>query len=84
MSAIETGNRQTMIEVFKTNVESHEVASRLAEAIQKSFPGYKASFDLDDCDRILRVVSPNGAIAVSRVSSLVKYYGFHAEALPDL
>ena len=73
-----------MIEVFRTNVECREQANRLIGEIHKNFPGYKVNFDLDDCDRILRVVSENGSVAVSSLMSLVKNFGFSVEVLPDL
>jgi hypothetical protein len=51
-----------MIEVFKTDVPDREKAKRLIEEIHKTFAGYKANFDLDDCDKVLRVVSSAGDI----------------------
>ena len=44
----------SMIEVFKTNVQKQKQAKLLA-ALSEAFPHYRISFDLDDCDRILRV-----------------------------
>ena len=43
-----------MIEVFKTNVNSTSAQTLLAE-LQIHFPSCKINFDLEDCDRILRV-----------------------------
>jgi hypothetical protein len=42
-----------MIEVFKTNVTEKENADSLLEQLHKV--NYKANFDLEDCDRILRI-----------------------------
>ena len=44
-----------MIEVFKTDVQSEEQASTLAEKLSLLFPKTKINFDLEDCDKILRV-----------------------------
>lgn len=44
-----------MVEVFKTNVQQESDKSRVLAIIQKLFPNYKINFDLEDCDRILRV-----------------------------
>jgi len=47
-----------MIEVFKTNVKHADHAKILVDQIHTTFADYTANFDLEDCDRILRVVSP--------------------------
>ena len=72
-----------MVEVFKTNVEHFDHAAMLIDQIHQVFAEYKANFDLDDCDRILRVKSNNGLVHSSPVIELLKYYGFDAEVLPD-
>ena len=71
-----------MIEVFKTNVENQDHAARLVEEIQKNF-GYKANFDLQDCDNILRVKSATTSIESNCLISFLKDLGFEAEILPD-
>jgi hypothetical protein len=70
-----------MIEVFKTNINCADQAKQLVERIQRHFSGYKANFDLDDRDRILRIVS-SGAIALHFIDWL-KDCGCDAETLPD-
>jgi hypothetical protein len=72
-----------MVEVFKTNVERHDHADMLIEQIHQIFTDYKANFDLEDCDKILRVKSASGFVHSSPVIELLKYYGFEAEVLPD-
>ncbi len=44
-----------MIEVFKTNVEAPHEATKLLDVLSHHIPHCNASFDLEDCDRILRV-----------------------------
>ena len=58
-------------------------ANMLIEEIHKAFAGYKANFDLDDCDRILRVRSTMGPVESYRLIHLLKELGFKAEVLPD-
>jgi hypothetical protein len=70
-----------MIEVFKTNINCAQQAGQLVEQIQRHFAGYKANFDLDDCDRILRVIS-NSTIAIHFIDWL-KDHDCNAETLPD-
>ena len=72
-----------MIEVFKTNVESQDQAAKLVEEIHKTFAGYNANFDLEDCDHILRVKSANAPIESDCLISFLKDFGFEAEILPD-
>jgi hypothetical protein len=44
-----------MVEVFKTNVHRKNDAIRLLAVLLEEFPWYKINFDLEDCDKILRV-----------------------------
>lgn len=44
-----------MVEVFKTNVQLEEHATTLAEKLSLLFPKTKINFDLEDCDKVLRV-----------------------------
>lgn len=72
-----------MIEVFKTNVENVFQANTIKDQIQKTFTDYTASFDLEDCDRILRVKG-SGFVHAASVIELLKDFGFNAEVLPDV
>ncbi|HTE32037.1 MAG TPA: hypothetical protein VK666_16765 [Chryseolinea sp.] len=72
-----------MVEVFKTNVTNRDHANRLIDQIHHAFREYKANFDLDDCDRILRVKSVTGRIQASHLIDLLSNSGFRAEVLPD-
>jgi tRNA G26 N,N-dimethylase Trm1 len=44
-----------MIEIFKTNVQKKSETNHIIAIIKKQFPDYVINFDLEDCDRILRV-----------------------------
>lgn len=70
-----------MVEVFKTNVTDPGQAEMLVNAIHGAFLGYKANFDLQDCDHILRVASA-GFIHPDGLLRLVQAHGFQAEVLP--
>jgi hypothetical protein len=50
------------IEVFKTNVVKKQAAKMILKEIGIQQPKYKCNFDLEDCDKILRVESENGII----------------------
>lgn len=72
-----------MVEVFKTNVENTNDATWLLEQITRSFSNYTASFDLDDCDRILRIQCINAPIDCSALISLLNNSGFKIKVLED-
>lgn len=72
-----------MIEVFKTNVTDPDHAKMLIDLIRATFRGYNANFDLEDCDKILRVTSSRGFVQVSRLLGLVRNSGFEADVLSD-
>ena len=76
-------NLKVMIEVFKTNITDRHHANRLIDDLHKIHPDYKANFDLDDHDRILRVENKNGLVPANSVIRLVNDHGFEAEVLPD-
>lgn len=44
-----------IIEVFKTNVPHYKVANFIVRLLNSKFPNCKINFDLEDCDKILRV-----------------------------
>ncbi|MEO5570624.1 MAG: hypothetical protein ABIT08_00745, partial [Bacteroidia bacterium] len=48
-----------MVEVFKTNVEKPKEAKILISKLAGHFPKHKINFDLEDCDKILRVEGKN-------------------------
>jgi len=70
------------VEVFKTNVADPEQAKRLVDQIERNFANCKVNFDLDDCDRILRVAFEE-KIQSDLLIDVLKNVGCIAEALPD-
>jgi hypothetical protein len=68
-----------MVEVFKTNIQSHFDAIILKGILFKEFPDVHISFDLEDCDKILRTEGKN--IPVGRVIQLVEFHGFYCQVL---
>ncbi|HEX6225067.1 MAG TPA: hypothetical protein VFZ52_11685 [Chryseolinea sp.] len=72
-----------MIEVFKTDVNSQDDARILVDRIHCVFEHCRANFDLQDCDKILRVMGIKGEAETWQIVSLVKSYGWRAEILTD-
>ncbi len=70
-----------MVEVFKTNIATGHSADELKAALLQHFPACRINFDLDDCDRILRL--EGSGINNSKVVEVFIEKGFLCEALPD-
>jgi len=68
-----------MIEVFKTDVQETEQAKELIFLLQQKFPESKINFDLDDCDKILRVEGKQ--ICVETIIEILSTRGFECEVL---
>lgn len=73
-----------MVEVYSTNVKEHFQANFAINQLQKLFPNYVITFDLEDCDRILRVECVSGLVKVNEVSAALEKMGFEAIPLKDV
>lgn len=72
-----------MIEVFKTNVQKESQADLLVDLISLAFLDYRASFDLEDCDKVLRVASRQSEICCASIIRLLEDFGYDAEILGE-
>ena len=72
-----------MIEVFKTNVQSKEDANLILKDCSDFFPEWKIGFDLEDCDKILRIDSGTEQIIIEQVQSIINKFGYTAEVLTN-
>jgi hypothetical protein len=70
-----------MVEVFKTNVQQHKQAEQLASILRSQFAFWKINFDLEDCDKILRVEGKQ--ICVETIIEILNIYGLKCEVLAD-
>ncbi|GAA3766611.1 hypothetical protein [Flavobacterium ginsengiterrae] len=61
-----------VVEIFKTNVEKAAQTNYIIAVIKRQFPSYKINFDLEDCDKILRVeaVEPQWNVIIDYVNRL--------------
>lgn len=62
-----------MVEIFRTDVKNKRLAAKILKALQSKFPECHFNFDMDDCDRILRVQS-SGNVECIKIMQLVKEY----------
>jgi hypothetical protein len=72
-----------MIEIFKTNIRHKAAGKQVLTAIKEQFPGVVATLDLEDIDRVLRVVGAWAPVCTADVIELVKQQGFECELLND-
>lgn len=68
-----------MVEVFKTNVNDAELAQQLIQKLLNYFSFFKVNFDLDDCDKILRI--EGDYIMPEKVIELVLDHGCFCQVL---
>lgn len=68
-----------MIEVFKTNVQEVEQSNMIVEKLLEHFPNSLINFDLEDCDKILRIHA--AAISNHKIIDLLNSFGYQCEEL---
>jgi hypothetical protein len=68
-----------MVEVFKTSVQDKMESCVVIEKLQELFPNYTINFDLEDCDRILRV--EHTLIENEKIIALLNSQGYDCETL---
>jgi hypothetical protein len=72
-----------MIELFKTNIDHKNAQKQVLMAIKENFPGLVATLELEDKDKILRIVGAWAPVNIERIIDLVKKQGFLCERLTD-
>lgn len=73
----------SFIEIFKTNVVDLAFSIEIRERIELNVPGTKAHFDLEDCDKILRVEFYQSTESIAAVLAVVQQLGVKIEVLED-
>lgn len=68
-----------MVEVFKTNVQEVATSTMLIQKLLEQFQVDKISFDLEDCDRVLRVEGKR--FFPEEIIDLVTSHGYQCEVL---
>ncbi|WP_221284440.1 hypothetical protein [Mucilaginibacter sp. SP1R1] len=69
----------TMIEVFKTDVQDIKQSAPLIQKLIEHIPDCHINFDLEDCDRILRVEGEQ--FCTDSIVKLLNNYGHQCEVL---
>jgi hypothetical protein len=68
-----------IVAVFKTDISDVSVADFIKQQLLSAFPGSKINFDLEDCDRILRMELQ--ADIELQVPGKLTQLGYYCEAL---
>jgi len=68
-----------MIAVFKTNVREASHSLAMALKIREHFPLHRITFDLDDCDAVLRIEGAD--FAPARIMQILGDYGYSCSVL---
>jgi len=66
--------------VFKTNIDQLSAGCALSESLGKETRISQWSIDLEDCDRVLRIVSET--LSNKEIISLINAHGFECAELP--
>ncbi|WP_433778563.1 hypothetical protein [Flavobacterium anhuiense] len=69
-----------MIEVFKTNVQEESQCNIIIEKLLEHYPNGSINFDLEDCDKILRIHA--SAISNTKIIDILNSHGYFCEVLP--
>ncbi|MCR8556638.1 methyltransferase type 11 [Mucilaginibacter sp. BJC16-A38] len=72
-----------MVEIFKTNVKSKRLAGKVLKSLQSHLPAFQFNFDLDDCDRILRVQTSGCPVECVKIIHIVKGYEIDISLFED-
>lgn len=68
-----------MIEIFATDIATTEIANLIFEQLQSIWPDARVVFDLEDCDKILKI--ENSEIDAEGIIHLVAKYGYQCQIL---
>lgn len=65
-----------LVEIFKTDIGQVRVAAHIVQQLSQHFPDYRINFDLEDCDRILRIESRHTSIDSKQIIRLMAGLGY--------
>lgn len=68
------------IEVYRTNVEEVSSAKMILDEIRQSHPNSDPSFDLEDCDKVLRIEDSSGINHI-KIKEIIQNHGFYLDSL---
>lgn len=66
------------VSVFKTNVQEQAAAAAIAALLSGIYAGNRVTFDLEDCDKVLRIEND---VSTAAVAGLLSEQGYICEEL---
>lgn len=70
-----------LTEVYSTNISTYQDAENLDDSFKEVFPNASIFFDLEDGDKIMKVVASIEILAL--IPDWLKNFGFDCTVLPD-
>lgn len=70
-----------MVEVFKTNVSGKRNARKIIRLLTNKWSNLAVNFDLEDCDKVLRIENKASAIEVDELIVFIQSVGVEIQAL---
>ncbi|OMP78226.1 MULTISPECIES: hypothetical protein [unclassified Chitinophaga] len=70
-----------MIGIFKTNINTDLDKLKVITAIHKEFPIQACTVDIEDCDKVLRVVGQGCPVNEGEVIFLLQRMGYQCDIL---
>lgn len=69
------------VEIFKTNVPHKRAAKAIILQIGVHQPEYKCNFDLEDCDKVLRIENTKGHVDAELIFDILKKNNYEGTIL---
>lgn len=70
-----------MIGIFRTNISTDHDKLKVIAAIQQAFTTKACSVDIEDCDKVLRIVAQDRPLEESEVILFLQRMGFQCDIL---
>lgn len=70
-----------MIGIFKTNINTVQDKNTVIESISASFNVADCSIDIEDCDKVLRIVAHMQSIEENMIINFVQRMGYQCTTL---
>jgi len=71
------------VEIFKTNITTVWEANLVLKNLRMHFPSCRINFDLEDCDRILRIEGKACEIEIDIILQVVRDLCFEIDLIED-
>lgn len=70
-----------MIGIFRTNISTHQDKNIVLEAIRANFNVNTCSIDMEDCDKVLRIVAQHSPFEENQIIHFVQQMGYQCDIL---